>query len=464
MTRNYIPQILSRVRGAIQRNHMIEPGDQIGVAVSGGVDSVVLLDILTHLKEELHISLMVLHLNHGIRGEEAERDQQFVQALSNKYALPYFVREVDVPGHMQERSLSLQESARELRYRFFKESLHIHALDKIAIGQTADDQAETVLMRVLTGGGAGSLKGIPAVRRSYVRPLIDVWRGELLTYAQHRGISFVEDSSNAKKAYLRNRIRHELLPILQEYNPNIKERLLQLAQVLGADENYLDTLVGQVIKRIVAEDEEVSISVSQLLSLPPALQTRVLQHAFMRSSGGEVLEYRHVRGILQLIQGKKGSKRLALPHGHWACRIYDTLVLERGEKQSEKITPETELLIPGGTRLEGFGKEIEAAVVEGRITPRSNPREACLDYHQLGFPLRVRSFRPGDRFMPLGMKGNKKLKDFFIDLKVPRSERSKIPLVISEGDICWVGGWRIDERFKIAEETKKSVKLTIRDL
>jgi tRNA(Ile)-lysidine synthase len=464
MARNPCTHILSRVKGTIQRNHMIEPRDHIGVAVSGGVDSVVLLDILAGLREELHISLMVLHLNHGIRGEEAERDQRFVQALSKEYALPHFDREADVPGYMKKHPSSPQEAARELRYLFFEEAIQTHDLDKVAMGQNADDQAETVLMRFLTGGGARGLKGIPPLRGPYIRPLLDIWREELLAYAQHKGISFVQDSSNMKKTYLRNRIRHELLPTLREYNPNIKERLLQLAHVLNEDETYLDGLADEVAKRITTEGAETSIPIPQLRSLPQGLQARVLQHAFARLSAGGVLEYLHVQGILHMIQGRGGTKGLALPKGLWATRVYDTLVLGKGEEQPEKMAEATDLSIPGRTRLAGFGKAIEATLSEGRISPRPDPQEAYLDYHQLALPLQARSFHPGDSFMPLGMKGRKKLKDFFIDLKIPRSERPKIPLVISGGDICWVAGWRIDERFKIGKGTKKVLRLTIKSL
>ena len=341
MIRNPVPQILSRVKGTIERNHMIEPRDHIGVAVSGGVDSAVLLEILTSLREELHISLMVLHLNHGIRGEEAERDQRFVQALCKEYALPCFDKKADVPSYKKERSLSLQEAARELRYRFFEKAVQSNDLDKVALGQTADDQVETVLMRFLTGGGTRGLKGIPPVRGQYIRPLIDVWREELLEYAQHKGISFVQDSSNFKRTYLRNRVRHDLVPALQKYNPNIKKRLLQLAQVLGEDENYLEELANEVTKRIVTDGRETSIPISQLLSLPQALQVRVLQNAFARPSSGGVLEYIHLKGILQLIQGGGGSKGLALPKGFWATRVYDTLVLGTKEGKPEEVGEET---------------------------------------------------------------------------------------------------------------------------
>jgi len=319
-------------------------------------------------------------------------------------------------------------------------------------------------MRILTGGGTRGLKGIPPLRGPYIRPLIEVWREELIAYVQHKGLSFVQDSSNRKKAYLRNRIRHELFPTLREYNPNIKERLLQLGRILGADETYLEALADEVSKRIISGDDEASIPISQLLSLPPPLQARVLQHAYTLLTLGEVLEYLHINSILRMIQGEGGSKRLALPKGLSATQVYDTLILRKEEEIPKGIPAETDLKIPGRTQLDVFGVGIDAVVTEDRIAPLPDPKEAYLDYHQLTFPLRVRSVSPGDSFIPLGMEGRRKLKDFFIDLKIPRSERSKIPLVISGGDICWVAGWRIDERFKIGDKTKKTLKLTMKRL
>jgi tRNA(Ile)-lysidine synthase len=464
MPRNPIPTLLSRVRGTTCGHAMLEPRDHIGVAVSGGIDSVVLLDILASLRDELHISLLVLHLNHGMRGEEAKRDQRFVQTLSKQYALPCFDKEVDVPRYSEEYSLSPQVAARELRYRFFEEAIATHDLDKVAIGQTADDQAETVLMRLIRGGGARGLKGIPSIRGGYIRPLIEVWHEEILAYARHKGLSFVQDSSNLKNDYLRNRIRHALLPTLQEYNPTIKEQLLHLAQVLGEDESYLEGLTDEVAKRIVAGDEERSIPIPQLLSLPPALQSRILQRAFVGLSSGGVLEYPHIKGIKDLIQGGGGSKRIALPGGYRAFRIYDTLILGQEAEKPEGLAKAVDLAIPGRTRLDGLGVEFEAAIGPKKLPPQPDPKAAYLDYDRLIFPLRARSYRPGDSFIPLGMNGHKKLKAFFIDLKIPWQERAKIPLIVSGDAICWVGGWRIDERFKVGKDTKKVLKLTMKRL
>jgi len=464
MPRNPIPHILSRVTGTIERHSMIEPRDHIGVAVSGGIDSVALLDILISLRQELNITLIVLHLNHGIRGAEAARDQRFVQELSKRYALPYLDQEVDVPAYKKKNGLSSQEAARELRYRFFEQAIEAHGLDKVAIGQTADDQAETVLMRLVRGGGARGLKGIPPVRGGYIRPLIEVWREELLQYVRHKGLPFVQDSSNLTKDYLRNRIRYELLPVLGEYNPGIKDRLLHVAQVLGEDADYLDGLADEIARRIVAVDQEISLSISSLRSLPPALQARVLQRAFAGLAAKGTLEYPHITGIIALIQGEGGSKRVTLPGGYWARRAYDTLILGKAEETPAGMAGEIELLIPGKTRLEGLALELEAAMGEGKHGPQADADTAFLDFQRLDFPLRCRTFQPGDCFIPLGMESLKKLKNFFIDLKIPRAERLHIPLVISGNAICWVAGLRIDERFKIRPDTTKTLKLSLRRL
>jgi len=463
MTRdNCIPQIISRVMLTIHSNQMIFPGEQIAVGVSGGIDSVVLLDILANIRENLHISMVILHLNHGIRGKEADRDQHFVQDLSKRYSLPCLTKKVDVPRYLDATTLSLQEGAREMRYRFFEDMMKTHKIDKVALGQTADDQAETVLMRFIKGGGSRGLRGIPYVRgEKYIRPLLDIWREEIRVYAQQRGLTFVEDSSNLNMKYLRNRIRRELIPYLKKYNPNIKKRLVQLSQLLGEDDLYLEWLTQKFTKNITELDNEVTIPIPSFLSLPLPLQARVLQTSFAKISSGIVLEYPHIRGIMRMVREGMGSKQVSLPGGLWAIKVYDTLFLRKGEWIKNEGLKEITLQVPGWTPLQGFGTGIDATVLEGHICPPSEPREAYLDYDRLDFPLLVRSYQPGDSFMPLGMKGEKKIKKFFIDLKIPRAERRNLPLVITGDTICWVAGCRIDERFKINEGTKKTLRLTL---
>jgi tRNA(Ile)-lysidine synthase len=460
---NPLAAILARVTRTIDRYHMVEPGDCIGVAVSGGIDSVALLDILADLREQFSLTLKVLHLNHGIRGEEAERDERFVQDLSTRYDLPYVGSRADVPAYRKEHPLSPQEAAREVRYRFFAEAIRTHALDRVAIGQTADDQAETVLMRFIRGGGTRGLKGIPPVRGTYIRPLIEIWRAELARYADYQGLSFVHDSSNSDEHYLRNRLRRRLLPALEEYNPSVKDHLLRLSQVLSEDDDCLDGLAQEAVADLVAvQGEGVVISIPSLLALPPALQARVLKHAFAQVCPDGVLEFSHLQGIRELIQEGGGTRWTALPKGYTAIRSYEHLTIGTGGAPiSQHEEGETDLVIPGRTRLAAMGVEIEAMITDGGQDPCTDPHAAYLDYEQVVLPLRCRAFRPGDCFIPLGMHDSKKLHDFFVDLKIPRAERNRIPLVVSGTDICWVGGLRIDERCKVTARTTQVLRLAL---
>jgi tRNA(Ile)-lysidine synthase len=234
---------------------------------------------------------------------------------------------------------------------------------------------------------------------------------------------------------------------------------------LGEDASFLEQLADEVAKGIVnATDKEVSIPIPSLLALPAALQARVLQHSFASLASGDLLEYPHLKGIMALIQEQGGSKGMPLPGGYEAIRTYDRLLLAREKAPAPGIAGVIDLLIPGKTRLDGLGVEIEATVSQGSPHPESDPQAAYLDFQQLTFPLRCRTFQPGDSFIPLGMNALKKLKNFFIDLKIPRADRFKIPLVISGGDICWVAGLRIDERYKIKEGTKKTLRMAVKRL
>jgi len=454
--------IVSSVKETIECHHMISPSDRIGVAVSGGLDSVVLLDILTSLRHELQISLLPIHLNHGIRGAEADRDEVFVKHISQAYDLPCLTQRMDVPHFQRQHSLSLEDAARKLRYQFFARVMEQHNLNRVALGHTADDQVETILMRFIKGGGARGLSGMPPIREGrYIRPLLNTWRDHVYEYAQLKGLSWVEDSSNTKITYFRNRVRHELIPYLKQYNPNIKQRVLRVSELLATDDHYLQQLAHDVSTSVMTGTETAIISIPRLLSVPLPLQVRVLQDAFNRLESGRYMEYPHLKKVLQLVHDRGGSKRIPLPGGFWAKRVYDTLTLEKGDEITHDKPGRIPLETPGRTLLRHFAMAIDATIHEGRLVPTPDRNEAYLDYDRLALPLHVRSCRPGDSFVPLGMSSRKKLKNFFIDLKVPRAQRGKIPLVISATEICWVAGWRIDDRFKIGDMTQRTLKFVL---
>ena len=449
-------ELAQKVSRTIAEFGMLKGGERVGVGVSGGVDSIVLLELLEELRGELRLELFVLHLDHGIRGEESRRDLEFVRERAQEKGIPFFCREVDTPSYAKQEKLSLEEAARQLRYSFFEEAIRELGLERVALGHTADDQLETVLMALLRGSGIKGLKGMPPKRGPYIRPLIRIWRKEIKEYARKRGLRYVLDSSNLDPSFLRNRIRLQLLPLLEGFNPRIRERLLEMAEILREEDEALEDFARDRLGQLVRErGEGLRLDLEGLRDLPRGLASRVLSLAYILLSDQD-LPYRHRRALLDMVWG--GVRRMDLPGELLALKEGDTLYL--GPEPKVRTIEEKVLLIPGVTVLEGTGMAIEAEVLEGPPGPPS-PELAYLDLDKLHLPLTVRSPREGDRFVPSGMKGKKKLQDFFVDLKVPRHRRPQIPVVLSGGEICWVAGMRVDERFKATAETKRTLLLRL---
>ncbi len=447
--------LIKRVKETIDDLGMLRGGEKVGVAVSGGVDSVVLLDLLGQLSGELKLSLVVLHLEHGIRGEESRRDEAFVQRLAQERGLLFHSERVDTPSFAREEKLSLEEAARELRYRFFEAAHRQLGLERIALGHTADDQVETVLMAFLRGGGLRGLKGIPPVRGPYIRPLLRLWREEIEAYARRRGLRWVMDSSNLETAFLRNRVRQELIPFLEAFNPRIKGRLLEMAEVLREEDEALEAVAAEALEGMVhRERKRLRLSLEELLRLPRGVRSRLLGRLVSEISR-RPLSYRHHQALGEVMEGK--ARAAELPSGIRASREGPFLFV--GPEEAPPEVEERLLEVPGVTRLEELDVEIEAEVYHGEPPQGPSPEVALLEYDKLKFPLRVRGMKEGNRFVPSGMMGTKKLQDFFTDEKVPRSRRRSIPLVLSGEEICWVVGFRVDERFRAKGGSRKVLLL-----
>lgn len=438
---------------------MIRAGERVGVGVSGGVDSMVLLDLLWDLRAKWDLELVVLHLDHGIRGEEAERDRRFVEAEAERRGLPFYWDRADAPSHAKEKGLSPEQAAREVRYRFFEEARCRLGLDRIALGHTADDQVETVLMALLRGSGLKGLKGIPPVRGIYIRPLIRAWRREVEEYAVQRGIRWVLDSTNLERGLLRNRIRSELLPVLETFNPRVRERILEMAEILREEDEALGLLAEERLKSLASPGPwGIRVDLKGLRGLPPGLRKRVLAMAFS-SLAGRDLPYRHRLALDALIEGRREGE-IGLRGGLWARREGEGLII--GPRPEPTGISERPLEVPGETYLEEVGIKIEAQILEGPPSGPFSPEMAYLDLEKVALPLTLRSPRKGDWFIPSGMKGRKKLQDFFVDHKVPRHQRPSVPVVVTgKGEICWVAGIRVDERFRATPETKKTLLLRL---
>jgi len=456
--------LLHRVKRTIDHYHLLNTGDRLVVGVSGGVDSMVLLHLLSACRQTFNLFLIVAHVNHGLRPDESEREADLVRKECERLLFPFEYGTFDAREFQRIGKLSLQEAARRLRFRFFEEILRRYDAQKIALGQHADDQVETMLLRLMRGAGLRGLRGmLPAREGKVIRPLLEVWRHEIEAFAITHHVPFLTDSSNLKKDYLRNRLRLSLIPLLEkEYQPNIKEILLRTSVILRGENDYLEKEAEKAYHKLVEEKGAFLVfQYPDYRSLHPAIQWRVIQE-MLRTVCREEKEELEVSQAFKSLKHPPPSFVLEFPLGVCMEKRYETVFL--GKKKVEAVPPfEVEIACPGKTFIKEIGREVvvDEMNVDGASGVHWASREtAFLDYHVLQFPLRIRNFRPGDRFQPLGVKGSQKLKEFFIDHKIPRFERSRIPLIVSGERIVWVVGYRIDDRFKVTETTRKVLKAT----
>jgi tRNA(Ile)-lysidine synthase len=462
--------LFHQVKRTIDRHHLLEKGDRVIVGVSAGVDSMVLLHLLNAFRETFDLSFIIAHVNHGLRPEESEREAELVKKESDRFCFPFEYGQFNVKEFKKLGGFSPQEAARRIRFHFFYDLLQKHHAQKIALGHNADDQMETMLLRLIRGSGLQGLKGILPIREGKViRPLLEVWRREIESFAIERKISFLFDSSNLKEDYLRNRIRLALVPLIEkEYQPNLKEILLRTSNILREENDYIEKGAEEAYQTITQEKKgTLSFKFSAYQTLHQAIQWRVIKkivekiydRGMIMEDGGWV----EINKIYKKLRQPSPSFHLELPHEVFVEKRYDIVLLGKGG-----VTPpppfEVELLSPGRTFIEEISKEV---VIEETNRDKhrnfSGPSStALMDCESLQFPLKMRNFRPGDRFHPLGVKGSQKLKDFFIDHKIPKFERPKVPLLISGEMIAWLVGHRIDERVKVTERTKKVLRIKVR--
>ncbi len=457
--------MLAKVKGTIERYKMLDKGDCVLVGVSGGPDSVALLRVLNELKELFSLSLHVVHLNHMFRGREAQEDGEFVYDMCSKMGIPATIETFDVPAFIEDTGLSPEDAARRVRYEVYERVSKRVGANKIALGHNADDQAETVIMRILRGTGLRGIGGIPPVRDGrFIRPLIEVTREEIEDYCWKEGLITRLDSTNVEPIYFRNKVRLELLPFLEErYSPAIKRHLRVLADIARDDDAYLQQVTEQIFEAIVSkeEDESISIFLKDLLELPLALQRRVIKRTL------EFLSFSRIEEILELANSGETGGTLYLTKGIKVRKDYGRLVFERGGSKRAATFEDVNLKIPGETHLpdsdlvfyaQVFGREI---LNDRPLIHEPSAPYALMDLQQIKEPLLIRTRREGDLFHPIGMKGSKKLKDFFIDEKIPRHMRSSIPLIVAGNIVLWIVGIRISELVKVTESTREVTLLEV---
>jgi tRNA(Ile)-lysidine synthase len=446
----------------IRVHSLFNVGDTVVVAVSGGADSVALLDILVSLKE-FRLNLIVAHLNHSLRGGESDDDETFVSELAARYGLPCEIGRDDVRSLGRQEKLSLEEAGRVARYAFLDQVADRHQANAIAVAHHADDQAETVLMRLLRGAGTAGLAGMtPKSRGRVIRPLLGVTRSEIEAYLRSRGIAFRSDSSNADPTFLRNRIRHELIPYLATYNPSVRDRLVTMAGVLAADEELLEEVTAAAFVRHGREEKGMAVLDAGLKSEPLGVRLRLYRHAIQRVKGDLArIGSCHLHDIDKLVYSPRPHGTLALPGGIRVTRSYTTVYFTATPDAPEESMPEMIVAGPGVYSLPGGGELLVEEIDVPPLLHGGSPTVAYFDADAAPFPWLVRTFRPGDRIIPLGMTGHKKVKDIFIDEKVSLEMRRRLPLLISGGRLIWVCIQRVSAETRVSERTERVVRAEI---
>ena len=469
-----VPKIEEKVHQAIRARDLLSPGDRIVVAVSGGPDSVALLSCLVALSSRWNWALNIGHVNHGLRGTESEEDADFVEKLGKYFGVPVSIRQARLKKQDAKfGKQSLQAYAREARYQALETILQERNATKIAMGHTVDDQAETVLMWMLRGSGTGGLSGIPPKRGGrIVRPFLDMPRSDILGYLEQRQLTYRMDSSNSQPVYLRNRLRQDLMPHLKEYSPGLVNILSRQAEIIRDDHAYLEIVAAEAFHQICVTEGERRLQLDKiaLLALPIAIRRRVVRYGLQQLKGNtHGLRFDVVQRLLGgLEQGQSG----------WTMNInnvdvileYNRLVFsKRGAILPDDLNPppfaEVGLDLPGEVLWPLTGQRMIVSINQAAETPSQlHNLEMHLDADTFTPELLLRSWRPGDVFCPKGFGGRqKKLQDFFSDMKLPRSQRAKVPLLVAPEGILWVGGLREDERFQVSRTTKSVVtaRLTI---
>ncbi|MFA5098003.1 MAG: tRNA lysidine(34) synthetase TilS [Candidatus Margulisiibacteriota bacterium] len=443
--------LTQKALSTVSSKNMIGPGEKVIVGVSGGPDSVALLHFLVtnYPKNKFH----VCHLNHRLRGGDSGRDALLVKKTCSRLKIPGSMVEMDIAVYAKKNKLSLEEAGRIVRYDFFEKTAAKVKAKKIALAHTADDNIETFLMRLVRGSGIKGFCGIPPVNGNIIRPLIDAWKSEVIEYCQDNELEYNVDKTNLETKQFRNKIRNELIPILWKYNPNIKEVLINTINILSEDFDYISQKAFTPSPSPKGRGGQILMS--KLAKLHPALKTQIVRSYIEKVKGNlKEVSYKHIRDILKLKEGQ-----IHLPGGLFAVVKGGRLTVS--DDMPKDIVPgkfsET-IKIPGKSSSGVKASFVNKVPAFSRI----KKSEAYIDASKLkGRVLTVRNFKEGDSFIPLGMKGHKKLHDLFIDEKVPVHMRALVPIVCDEEKILWVAGLRLDERAKTGRNTKKILRLSI---
>ncbi|MDO5397774.1 MAG: tRNA lysidine(34) synthetase TilS [bacterium] len=442
--------VKEKIYKTILQNSLISPGDKVIIGLSGGADSMCLAHVLCSLSERLMFEVAAAHMNHNIRGESAESDAEAAKRFSERLGIKFYYRSADVVGYSKQHSISEELSGRELRYSFFEDLQKKYGFNKTATAHNKNDNAETLLMNFIRGSSVSGLCGIPVKRSTIIRPLIDVTRSEIEAYCCENKLPYVTDSTNLKDIYTRNKIRLKLIPELQnEFNPNFINTVTANARIINEENEYINTEAKKVYEKFKTQS-----SVTELNKLHNALKRRVIMMMLTDKYGSAAdISSAAVEDISDLCMKNQTGKRVNIPKGYIALTEYGRLTIKKA-KQAEnflyKLNVGEEVYIP---QLNSY--------IKAEICTKKQKDKCIYISCNEADELYVRSRRNGDVFFPEGMHGRKKLKNFFIDKKIPAESRSLIPIITVGEEIAAVSDIRTDRRY-IFGKNKINLKIIIK--
>ncbi|MDR0879562.1 MAG: tRNA lysidine(34) synthetase TilS [Clostridioides sp.] len=463
--------ILNKVRETIKDHDLIQKGDKIVLGISGGPDSVCLLHLLCRLKEEFDIDIYAAHLNHQIRGLDASLDALYVSKLCKEMGVAFFVKSIDIPAYCKEAGLSVEDGARKKRYEMFYELKEEIGADKIAIAHNMNDQAETILMRMMRGTGIQGLRGIEYERDDVlIRPLLDIPKSEVLEYCSKNSLEPRIDKTNLETVYTRNKIRLKLIPYMSDnFNSNVVESIVRMGNNIRVDSDFIERETMKAYSEILSnrpqDKSRIEIDLEIYSKLDGAIKSRIVRHAIKDVLGDtNFMDQVHIEQVMSLEPDSKLEKMIVLPRGMFAYRKKGSIILTSEEIIEEKLEFCYNVPCNGFIKIRDIGKVVKTEVmgIERFKSLKVDKGSKGFDLNRIKGGIVIRNRQPGDK-IKLAM-GNKKIKDLFIDMKIPKEDRCRIPIVLDEEGVMCVGDFRISEDYKISDTTREVLRITFANL
>lgn len=459
--------MINKVKDFITKNNLIQDGDRVLVALSGGPDSVCLLHILYKLKKSLNIYIGAAHVNHMLRGQDALNDEEYAKKICEEFNIDFYSTRINIDKVAKEKNISHEMAGREERYKFFEFIKNTHKYSKIAVAHNSNDQAETVLMNMMRGSGIEGLCGIRNKRKGgIIRPILCLSRDEIENHCKDNNLNPRIDKTNLENIYSRNKVRLDILPYMKEnFNKDIIETLNRMTNLLQIDNDFIEKQCNNSYKKYCNNENKHIIISKEAFLLDKAIITRIIKKAFVEFTGKyNNFEMKHIYEVIELSKNST-NKKSDLPNGIIAENVYGDIYL-RHKDNNNKEYEEKEVLIDKSQlnkySLEYNKYKIDFNIIKGKnnIEFSNNVLIKYFDYDNIEERLIIRKRKNGDRIVPLGMKGSKKIKDILIDLKVPLEQRDEIPILCFDNEVAWIVGYKVSDKFKVTKETKNIIKIT----